>query len=132
VSACPAWVKTNIAKGEVFQQFLQATAYDVDGWGMASILLALFDINNNDLSSNDFYSNTLLFDYARYIMMGQTGWMYRIGIRDVLGFLLAFSVLLIEKWFPAAKATTTSPESYNEVLGDTLYQWSLSAVAPFL
>lgn len=135
ISACPAWVQTQIVKadslvGGIFRQAMSAGAFDADGWGMASILLALFDDSEN--SKNDFYSNTLLFDTAPYVMAGQTGWLYKIGVRDIIGTIMAFSILPLQKLFPDAKAAASSPESYNEILGDALYKWSKSAVAPFM
>ena len=107
---------------------MSAAAYDVNGWGMASLLLALFDTENK----SDFYTNTGLFDFATYLMSYQSSWMYQVGIRDVLGSILAFSVLFTQRLNPVAKTTSSSPESYDEALGDALYDWSLSAVKPFL
>ena len=130
VNVCPAWVATDISRngGGISKMVMSANAYDVNGWGMASLLLALFDTENK----SDFYTNTALFDFAAYIMSYQSNWMYQVGIRDVLGAILAFSVLFTQRLLPVAKTTSSSPESYNEALGDALYDWSLSAVKPFL
>eukprot|EP00977_Amphora_coffeiformis_P012290 scaffold3038_cov163-Amphora_coffeaeformis.AAC.5 len=131
VNVCPAWVLTQIQRaGGIFKHVLVAGAYDVNGWGMASTLLAIFD-NNNEKSA-DFYSNTRVSDIASYAMAFQTNWMYKLSIRDAIGNFMAFAILLSQRLLPDARATVTSPPSYDETLGDALYEWSMSAVGPFL
>lgn len=130
ISVCPAWVSTEISRnGGIFKSAVGAGGYDVNGWGMASILLALFDEAGGN---NDFYTNTKLFDYAQYLMAFQSSWTYQVGIRDLVLSALAYTTLFIQQLFPEAKTTSTSPESYNETLGDALYDWSLAAVKLFL
>jgi len=131
VNVCPAWVLTKIQRnGGIFKHFLGLGAYDVNGWGVASILLAIFD--NKKETNTDFYTNTRVSDIFSHLMAFQTGWMYKLGIRDVLGNFMAFCVLLTQRLLPDARGTATSPPSYDERLGDALYDWSMSAVESFL
>lgn len=114
----------------IFKHVMTAGAYDVNGWGLSSLLLAIFD--NKAAGSADFYTNTGMFDVAHYVMAYQTHWMYKFGVRDVIGSVMAFSVLLTQRLLPDAKSAASSPESYDEALGDALYEWSMTAVKPFL
>lgn len=130
VSACPAWVNTQIAGEDgLFKFVLEKASYDVDGWGLASTMLALFDSQN---SKADYYVNTLVFDLGPYIMAFQNNLMYRIGIRDLVGSVLAFSALFLERLFPESKPGHSSPAARDEVLGDALYDWSMNAVKEYL
>ena len=129
VNVCPAWVATQIQRnGGLFKYLMSAGAFDVNGWGMASTLLALFDTEEK----GDYYTNTKLFDVAHYVMAYQTSWMYQLGIRDVIGAAMAFSILFTQRLTPEAKSSVSSPESYDEALGDALYNWSMFAVKEFL
>lgn len=127
VNACPAWVGTEIGGSKGGIETLGG--YDVNGWGLASILSALFDKEKRE---SDYYTNTRVFDVARYVMAYQTHWMYKVGIRDFLGSIMAFTTLFFQRLAPEAKIGVSSPESHDKVLGDALYEWSLSAVKPFL
>lgn len=127
VNVCPAWVGTDIQKG-FFKQVI-AMGYDVNGWGVASILFGMFDTKD----SSDFYTNTELFHYvAKLLSIFTSHWMYQVGIRDLVGAVGIFSVLFTERLWPEIVPAKTSPESYDETLGDALYEWSMAAVRSFL
>jgi NAD(P)-dependent dehydrogenase (short-subunit alcohol dehydrogenase family) len=130
VSVCPGWVKTQIdqSSGPVVGMLVSAGSFDVDGWGLSSVLLSLLD----PLNTGDFYSNTKLFDIAPYALAFQRPWMYQVGIRDMIGQIMALFVLGTQRALPEAKAVKSSPESYDVILGDSLYDWSMNAVKPYL
>lgn len=129
---CPGWVGTRIGgQNDVFFYMLQAAGFDVNRWGIASALLALFDDAHKD---TDYYINGWWFRLPELIFQRPTPqWLYRYGLRDAIGNAFAWTVLVTQKLAPSyAGPAVSSPESYNETLQKELYEWSVQAVAPYL
>jgi NAD(P)-dependent dehydrogenase (short-subunit alcohol dehydrogenase family) len=130
VSVCPGWVGTQIAgkQGSAVHFILNSLAFDASSWGLASTFHAMFDSNDDD-----FYISSKFQVVFRYLIpLFKQPWTYRVGLRDLIGNLLAFAMILGQKFVAEAHGAISSPESYNVTLQDSLYTWSKQAVAEFL
>ena len=130
-SVCPGWVATQIAgqPGTLLHSLLDNFAFDANGWGMASTLYALL----NSTDDKDFYVNSNFHDLFHYLTpLLSPPIMYRLGLRDLLSAPIAFAMLPGQALTANAYGTTSSPESYNETLQDSLYKWSKDAVFQYL
>jgi hypothetical protein len=128
VNVCPGWVGTQLAgqKGTVNHFLLNTLAFDANGWGVASTLYALFDASTNDYYVSSTFPT--LFHYLTPLLKQK--WSH--GLRDVLFQLITFAMVIGQKVSAKVLGTTSSPESYNMTLQDSLYNWSKQAVAEFL
>ncbi len=152
-SACPAWVGTNIGgqPGSLIHSIVNRFGFSIEGWGLASILQAIFfdenignsgseSISKNQKSAtltNDFFVNTYwtvwfsrLFLNLDFIL-GQP-LVYKSGLRDCIANAAANMMLFTQKLLPFSGPSPSSPESYNIDLQDQLYQWSREAVSPWI
>jgi len=138
VSFCPGWVATNIAGSNwIFSAVLQALAFPMEGWGVASALRAMFDSSSSSsLSSNpsdDWYINSNSFRLSEFLVPRPTpSWMHTIPIRDVLIGAMAPVTLVLQGFMAKAGLAVSSPESYNTTKSNSLYRWSKSAVTKYL
>jgi hypothetical protein len=132
ISACPAWVGTQIVakQGSFVHRLFSNVAFPVHGFGLSSILHALFDTPKE--KEMDYYVNTALNGPNRMDQM--PAWMYKaLPLRDLVCFLFAFLVLLpFQRFFPVRQTSLSSRVSYQEDLQDELYRWSREAVAEWL
>jgi hypothetical protein len=102
-------------------------AYRSDGWGLASAFEAMFSGHDGD-----WYTNTKL-PFGLHEGVGMMShWFYEVGIRDFVVLQWGLMILVTQRFFPLARPSRSSPESYNQTLGDALYDWSYQQVAPYL
>lgn len=82
----------------------------------------------------DYFSNSRALNLAPAISneMAHAPWTFALGLRDFGSFLMAFSVLGVQKLMPIAEPSIPSPVTYNENLQDQIYDWSKNAVADWL
>lgn len=130
VSSCPTWVGTQIGakNGTVAHSFFESTAFPFSGFGLSSILHAMFDTESDE--DEDFYINT---DFGAPLD-NLPSWTYRwLPIRDILVGTGAFSfVFLLQRFFTTRTTGRSSIQSYNKTLYDELFIWSRQAVAQWL
>jgi NAD(P)-dependent dehydrogenase (short-subunit alcohol dehydrogenase family) len=132
VSACPAWVGTQIVakQGSLAHRFFSNVAFPVHGFGLSSILNALFDTPQE--KKMDYYVNTALMGGSNP-MDQMPAWMYKaLPLRDVFCFLFSLVALQFQRFFPVRQTNLSSRVSYQEDLQDELYRWSREAVAEWL
>jgi hypothetical protein len=137
VSACPAWVGTQIVSGQgtLVHSLFTKVAFPANGYGLSSILHALFDVDddssNNNNNNHDFFVNV---DFGIPIVMDyMPSWTYSLlPIRDVVTSLFAMTLLNLQRLFPVKITRSSSRASYNEQLQDELYEWSKTAVSEWL
>jgi NAD(P)-dependent dehydrogenase (short-subunit alcohol dehydrogenase family) len=130
VSICPAWVGTNIAArfGSMIHNIVVASGYSPDAWGIASSLEAILGDNYEE----DFFMNSKVFDlFPALNQILSPAWMYHTGIRDAVAFCMASASMQLQRFWPHAHPSPSSLESYNETIGNSLYEWSLRAVGEF-
>jgi hypothetical protein len=128
MNVCPGWVGTQLAgqEGTVNHWILNTFSFDASGWGIASSLYALLGA-----SQDDYYVSSTFPTLFHYLtpLLKQT---WTSGLRDVLFQLITFAMVIGQKVSAKVLGTTSSPESYNMTLQDSLYVWSKQAVAEFL
>jgi NAD(P)-dependent dehydrogenase (short-subunit alcohol dehydrogenase family) len=163
MNACPAWVGTSIVRHALIMgssdaietswqaRIFRYLAFSSDGFGLSSILRAMFDDNENcsvDSSSSvklngsvlvdDYYSNTELMRKAgpfdefltRYL---PSRWSYNLlPIRDMTVGSSSLLVLPLQRFFPSMGRMKSSGASYDETLQQNLYTWSRQAVSEWL
>jgi hypothetical protein len=132
VSACPAWVGTQIAgkDGSVAHSLLQLVTFPANGYGLSSILFALLDTASGKAS--DYYINTGVV-HGPNPLDSMPSWMYeRLPLRDMVVNSCASLLMLSQRFFPVRKATFSSLVSYDEALQDDLYEWSQKAISEWL
>jgi NAD(P)-dependent dehydrogenase (short-subunit alcohol dehydrogenase family) len=131
VSFCPGWVGTSIGGTNTIESFLiNNFGFPMEGWGIASPLLAMFEIDRPD---EDYYINTLAFKSIEFLFANLPAWAYRSGIRDVMANVLANFGLVVQRIMPVAGYPgKSSPESYSFANRNALYDWSQAAVAEWL
>jgi len=128
VSVCPGWVGTAIGGEEgSFAYRLMQFGYPVDGWGVASTFLAMFDTEDHD-----YYINSRFFMLGPVLLNHAGHWMYTCGIRDVVASVFASLAHRLQKFFSYAGPALSSKESYDELVGESLYAWSTGAVKAYL
>ena len=122
-------------QGTLVHSLFTKVAFPVNGYGLSSILHALFDdddsSNNNNNNNHDFYVNADL--GISFLVDNLPSWTYSLlPIRDVAVFLFAMTLLGFQRLFLVKTARSSSRASYNEQLQDELYEWSKTAVAEWL
>jgi hypothetical protein len=160
MSICPSWVATQIGgpSGGLSHRLLQFVAFPADGYGLSSLLAALFYIPTSELFQEgdddkdkttkyrrpspsfhqgghqweDFIGNSNLFSF--YFGFPRPSWAYSwFPLSDILIGGAAHFLLLPGQRFAAwTGPMKSSYESYNITLQDELYEWSKAAVAPYL
>ena len=129
-SICPCWVGTGIA-GDFFGFFLNRMAFPNDGFGIKSALIAALDTARS--KSADYYTNsqsTLWME--RLPSMFHAPWFYQYRLRDAIGMSFGGVLLTFQRFLPTVDARRSSPETYDEGLQESLYEWSYETVKPFL
>jgi NAD(P)-dependent dehydrogenase (short-subunit alcohol dehydrogenase family) len=134
VSACPTWVGTSIlgaGNGTMAQTFFEKTAFDMNGFGLSSILHAILDTDN---PSEDFYFNTDWGIRESFPLDSWPEWTYKMApVRDaVVGSLAYTFVYFLQGFFPARTYGRSSGQTYNKTLQEELYIWSRQAVSQWL
>jgi len=148
VSACPTWVGTQIfaPKGTYTQAIFEAVAFPYNGFGISSILHAIFDTtahttkstgNHNPLlpSHHDFYINTIGRNAASSISDQHVpAWTYQlVPLRDIVMASFAYGFLLpFQRLIPTRAVDSSSHASYDKTLQKELYDWSLLAISEWL
>lgn len=150
-SACPAWVGTSIisplqresAVVSWQARVFHALAFSADGYGLSSILRAMFDDvdrsgsggNDNDV---DYFINMDLMRGGRVwddmlLAWLPARWTYDyLPIRDLVMSLVSFLCLVWQRFFPVLGRAYSSTASYDEELQQDLYEWSRQAVKEWL
>jgi len=135
VSACPAWVGTQIGQknGTLAHSFFEATAFPMEGYGLSSILYAILD-PKIDRSEDDFYVNIDFFHGMPNPFDWMPSWTYEtIPIRDMIAASGAYSVAYILQRFWAIRGQgMAAKQSYDPSLQEELYTWSRQAVAQWI
>jgi len=108
-------------------------------WGIASILYAMFDTTRGSNTCtdggtcNDYYINSYSSSALTFMISLIPAKLLKVTlIRLVAGFLFAVTGLLSQKVRSPVGLASSSPESYNQVIGNSLYYWSLSTVNPYI
>jgi hypothetical protein len=145
VTACPAWVGTQIIQTREESwpsKLFHSMALPAKGYGLASILSAMFSIEDDDGNTDgreeddDFYINTSLMKggshldsmLANYSRLSYS-WL---PIRDTILFVGSMIILQWQRVFTEVTTTTSSRVSYDEDLQTSLYEWSYNAVKEWL
>jgi Short-chain dehydrogenases of various substrate specificities len=145
VSVCPSWVATHIAGAE-FKSVLDIFAFRSDGYGLASILFAMFhgDVgatgfnnnnnnNNKDQHSKDYVTNCGILGGKLLSVIDKLVAIFPVRYyRETLTWLGGMGLLLFQKAFASVDFRPTSREGYNVEQQDALYQWSKEAVKPWM
>jgi hypothetical protein len=114
-------------------KILATIAFPVHGWGIASALHAILSSTPTTDQINDYYINSKTFLIAGYIFQKPTPpWLYQYGFRDAIANMFANFALVTQRLGAHAGPTTSSPESYNTTITMALYDWSYSAIQPYL
>jgi hypothetical protein len=147
VTACPAWVGTQIIQTREeswSSKLFHSMAFPAKGYGLASILSAMFIIEDDDGNSDgreeeeddDFYINTSLMKGGSYVdsMLANYprlsySWL---PIRDTILFVGSMIILQWQRVFTEVTTTTSSRVSYDEDLQTSLHEWSYNAVKEWL
>ena len=134
VSACPTWVGTSIlgaGNGSMAQTFFEQTAFDMNSFGLSSILHAILDTEN---PGEDFYFNTDWGNRNSYPSDKLPSWTYHtIPFRDALVGTMALTwVYFLQGFFAARAYGRSASRTYNKTLQDELYVWSNQAVSQWL
>ncbi|GAX24552.1 hypothetical protein FisN_4Hh071 [Fistulifera solaris] len=126
VSVCPGIVGTNIG-GRTFKKAMDL-GFPVDGWGIATPLMAIFmeDDKGDYLTSASVFGLAFLSDYFHHPMF------YLTGVRDAMVWVFLLIVGAFQRVTARVASQRSSVESYDEALEDSLYQWSLRAVQEYL
>lgn len=134
VSACPSWVGTSILgveNGSMLQSFFEQTAFDMNSFGLSSILHALLDTED---TTGDFYINTDWHNGNSYPHDKLPPWTYRtVPLRDLIVASSVFTVVYFFQGFFAARVHgPSSIQTYSKTLQEELYVWSKKTVTPWL
>jgi NAD(P)-dependent dehydrogenase (short-subunit alcohol dehydrogenase family) len=134
VSACPTWVGTSILgaeNGSMAQYFFEQTAFDMNSFGLSSILHAILDTEN---PSEDFYFNTDWGNRKSYPSDNLPTWTYHtVPFRDAMVGTIALTwVYFLQGFFAARAFGRSARRTYNKTLQDELYVWSKQAVSAWL
>ena len=135
VSICPAWVGTQIGskEGTWMHTLFKMAVFPADGYGLSSILHAIFDDYDHSKNQDDFYVNANIPGIERMETFLEPSWMYSlVPIRDLWGSLFAGFLLIAERFFPFYGTVKSSHPSYNERHQNELYEWSRDAVSEWL
>jgi hypothetical protein len=145
VTACPAWVGTQIIQAHqdsYMARMFRSMAYPANGYGLSSILRAMFvhiqDNNNNNII-NDFFINNKLMHGARCVddflngipLLSKLTYQW-LPIRDVILFGSTMVILLWHRIFSSVEPAQSSEVSYTIQQQDELYPWSRQAVQKWL
>lgn len=127
VSICPSWVATNIIGPEFkVRPLMDMLAFSPDGFGIASILFAMFHPYAG-LEGSDYVDNTnkrwFFIHLPRYVPEGVMDRLQNVGFL-VLG--------LTQKFASGVNFGKSSQDSYDVVKRDALFEWSKVAVEPWL
>lgn len=143
VSVCPSWVATHIAGAE-FKSVLDIFAFRSDGYGLASILFAMFhgDVgatglsssnNNKDQHSNDYVTNCSILGKKLLSVIDKLVTIFPVRYyREIITWVGGMGLLLFQKAFASVDFRPTSREGYNVEQQDALYRWSKEAVKPWM
>mmetsp|Transcript_628 Transcript_628/g.1921 ORF Transcript_628/g.1921 Transcript_628/m.1921 type:complete len:401 (-) Transcript_628:36-1238(-) len=133
VSACPGWVGTPI--GGWFNHIIMShMAYPPDGFGLSSILHAMFE-SRSGVEGKDWVVNTKVFHEfgSAFVSLGwDANWTSETGFRDLIVWISATTTLYAQKFFGEVIWSKSSPESYEIALQDSLFEWSRDAVSDWL
>jgi NAD(P)-dependent dehydrogenase (short-subunit alcohol dehydrogenase family) len=137
VSVCPSWVATYIA-GSGFKNILDIFAFRSDGYGLASILFAMFhgdvgveSTNNGQL--NDYVTNCSILDGKLLSLIQNLASVIPLRYyRETLTWFGGIGLLFFQKAFASVTFRSTSSEGYNIEKQDALYRWSKEAIRPWV
>jgi len=159
INVCPTWVGTSIAGGtdpetmtffsNLRSNLLHALGYLSDGYGLSSILYAMFDdthVGQSVVVDSTISTTTTTTTQQDYViscvlsrplhkvtkLLGYYPWMESIGLRQAIIWGCSLLTLPIQKFFPAVSTASSSVESYDEKVAEELYLWSQNAVKPWL
>jgi len=127
ISICPGLVHTNIAATiKLYQKRSELFGYSSNGYGLSSIINALFRPNIGE-EKTDF-----IYNFKSPIANGNK-WNHNVRLRRNFIKISRIFVPIIQKFFYVDLGIyNSSPESYNDTLQNDLYEWSLNAVSQWL
>jgi NAD(P)-dependent dehydrogenase (short-subunit alcohol dehydrogenase family) len=140
VSFCPGFVASGIAAagGGLINWAIRA-GFQPEGWGIASALVAMLDdrtsIGDCTAGNNpcdDYYSNSRAASLYNMFFSKSLIPTWLPSLRDALGVMLGIVTLPIQKIGYHLGPSTSSPESYDDIIGNALYYWSLQAIHEYL
>jgi len=129
VSLCPSFVATNIIGAEHnFHSLLDVFAFSSDGYGLTSILHALFHPDAGMDESSDYVNNINMGMLGIYLLHYIPDYvlnrLHNVGMLVMLG---------LQKFVAqGGQFVDSSQDSYDVGKRDALYEWSKVAVAPWL
>lgn len=134
VSICPGWVGTQLAgpKGSLKYALLNNLGLNANEWGIASLLHAMLVTNDKDDDAggggggSDYVISSTFPTLFPYLTPRNS------FVRDVIFQFLTFAMVIGQKLTAQVVTATSSPESYNETLQESLYQWSRQAVSEYI
>lgn len=127
LSVCPGWVATNILTNDVMGNFVRHHAFTMSAGALAPIC-ALLD---NSIPGGSYVSNFHNYIMAQSWSNSFIKMLSYFNIRDSVTDMLGLWVLMTQGMTYGCNIETSSPESYNETLAMTLYEWSDSAVQSY-
>lgn len=124
----PGWVATSITGHNLLSYPMSIFCFSSRGWGLASILEAIFA---NDPSP--YYINTSATDFLMRQVYERHLAPFLPGVaREMVGFVVAGVCLLVQKAVPDARAAASSLVSRNTTRQDHVYETTLARLAPYL
>jgi hypothetical protein len=115
-------VGTNIV-GKWWSFWLGLVSFPYDGYGVKSALVAILDTKSNA----DYFTNSVMSEVAHSLI----GFCPN-ALRDFMFLPYATMIMLGQKSGATVASRPSSPESYNETLQESLYNWSHKTVREYL
>ena len=131
ISACPAWVGTNIAPEGLARRGLALLAFSPNQ-GIYSALSSMF---RPEIESGDFVGNSNLISNlppVTWVITSNFASVQFPQVRKVLTDAFAGLLLVQQKYDFSYHVQRSSPESYDEAVGDALHEWSLKKLSDWL
>lgn len=144
VSVCPGFVKTKMASQLPFflLTLLDVSSFPENGMGIGPLLVAILDTHSTGNGTctvegdecRDFYANSWAVPMHSFINKWCTlkTWILSCWGRTISSLLLTFLIIPFQSILFWLGPTKACPESYNEVIGNSLYYWSYQAILEYL
>eukprot|EP00931_Biecheleriopsis_adriatica_P035224 TRINITY_DN20276_c0_g2_i1.p1 TRINITY_DN20276_c0_g2~~TRINITY_DN20276_c0_g2_i1.p1 ORF type:complete len:455 (-),score=65.63 TRINITY_DN20276_c0_g2_i1:86-1450(-) len=131
ISCCPLFVMTGMTSGGLSNFFVERMSFPV-GAALYALLGAVFLPASRLGSTDNFVCNSNCVQYLKphwHLASRLASW---IGLRQFLAHGLVPLILLLQRPTYGCHMMKASPESYDEVLQDALFTWSVDATAPYM
>lgn len=127
VSACPAWVATNVTGEGIVSDIVHRFAFQPPEGISSALGAALLPLP----AGQDFVANSNIAALVRPELSIASGIATSTGLREVLCHVFAGLMLFTQRFTFGTHVTGTSPESYDVGLQDALFEWSTAATEPW-